>query len=225
MKLPRSPHRWQVTPSRAIQIQRELAGRVRHEPLASTPRLVAGADMAFSRDGRRCVAGIVVWDRPGQRVVEERLAVREVTFPYVPGLLSFREAPVVLAALRKVRTVPDALMVDGQGLAHPRRMGLACHVGLLVDLPTVGCAKSRLCGQADEPGPERGGRSALTDDDETIGAMLRTRSGVRCVFVSVGHRIVLDEAVDLVLSCTTTYRLPEPTRLAHQFVSRQRVHV
>lgn len=225
MRLPRPPHRWQVTPKRAIQIQRDLADRVRREPLEREPRLIAGADMAFSVDGERCVAGIVVWDRTEQRVIEERVAVREARFPYVPGLLSFREAPAVLAALRKVRAVPDALIVDGQGLAHPRRMGLACHVGVLAGLPTVGCAKSRLCGHADEPAAKRGSRSRLADGEETIGLMLRTRVGVRCVFVSVGHRIILDEAADLVLSCSVKFRLPEPTRLAHQLVTRQRYHV
>ncbi len=225
MKLPRSPHRWQVTPTRAIQIQRELADRVVHAPLPKDARWIAGADMAFAPDGRRCLAGVVVWDRRRQEVVEERLAVRVARFPYVPGLLSFREAPAVLAALRKVRRVPDVLMLDGQGLAHPRRMGLACHVGILAGTPTVGCAKSRLCGRFVEPGLARGSRSDLLDGDEVIGAVVRTRSDVRCVYVSVGHRATLDGAVSLVLDCCTRYRLPEPTRLAHQLVTRQRDRV
>ncbi|MBN1342609.1 MAG: endonuclease V [Phycisphaerae bacterium] len=223
MKLPRAPHRWRVTPARAIRIQKELTGRVVQAPLPASARWIAGADMAFSSDGRRCIAGVVLWDRQLRQVVEERLATRDVTFPYVPGLLSFREAPAVLAALRGLRRIPDVLVLDGQGLAHPRRMGLACHVGLLADIPTVGCAKSRLCGSGPEPGARRGSRSALVDGDEVIGAMVRTRDGVRCVYVSVGHRATLDEAITLVTGCCTRFRLPEPTRLAHQLVTRHRV--
>ncbi len=222
MKLPRVPHRWQVTPKRAIEIQRALSARVRHAPLPTTTRWVGGADMAFAPDGRRCLAGVVIWDRQTQTVVEERLAVRDARFPYVPGLLSFREAPAVLAALRKVRQRPDVLILDGQGLAHPRRMGLACHVGVLADLPTVGCAKSRLCGTFVEPGARRGDRSGLTDGDDVIGAVLRTRDKVRCVYISVGHRADLEGAVALALACCTRYRLPEPSRLAHQLVTRHR---
>lgn len=205
-----------------MQIQQELAARLVVEPLPENARWIAGADMAFSPDGLRCVAGVVVWDRRDQEVVEERHAVREVRFPYVPGLLSFREAPAVLAALRKLRVEPDVLILDGQGLAHPRRMGLACHVGLLADLPTIGCAKSRLCGSHAEPGTRHGSRSELLDGDEVIGTVLRTRSRVRCLYVSVGHRAALEDAENLVLACCTRYRLPEPTRLAHQYVTRER---
>ncbi len=225
MKLPPVPHRWDVTPRRAIVIQQELADRVVHCPLPSRPRWVAGADMAFSPDGHRCVAGVVVWDRREGQVVEERLAVRAARFPYVPGLLSFREAPAVLAALRKLRQPPDVLILDGQGLAHPRRMGLACHVGVLADVATVGCAKSRLCGSFVEPGSTRGRRSELLMDGHVIGAVVRTRDRVRCVYVSVGHRATLAGAVALVLDCCTRYRLPEPTRLAHQLVTRQRTRI
>lgn len=222
MKLPRAVHRWQVSPKRAMQIQRDLAGCVRQTRLAGPNRWVAGADMAFTPDGQRCVAGVVVWDRIGRQVVEQQHAVRTVRFPYVPGLLSFREAPAVLAALRKLRRRPDVLILDGQGLAHPRRMGLACHVGLLADLPTIGCAKSRLCGTFCEPGIERGSRADLLDGDEVIGAVVRTRSRVRCVFVSVGHGVTLEDGVALVLACSTKYRVPEPARLAHQFVTQRR---
>jgi deoxyribonuclease V len=178
--------------------------------------------MAFTPDGQRCVAGVVVWDRRCEQVIEEQTAVRTVRFPYVPGLLSFREAPAVLAAIRKLRQTPDVLILDGQGQAHPRRMGLASHVGLLADIPTVGCAKSRLCGTFVDPSAERGSRADLMDEDEIIGAVVRTRAGTRCVFVSVGHRVTLDDAVSLVLACCTRYRLPEPTRLAHQLVTRCR---
>jgi len=146
---------------------------------------------------------------------EVRIDKRAIRFPYVPGLLSFRECPGVLGAFRKLKRQPDLMLVDGHGIAHPRRIGIAAHLGLLLDLATVGCAKSRLCGAHDEPGLERGCRAPLTDDSETIGAVLRTRTNVKPIYVSVGHRITLDEAVEHALSCGGGYRLPEPTRLAH----------
>jgi len=222
MKPPPRSHRWNVSPTRAVQIQNELVGRVVRQPLRRDVQWIAGADMAFTPDGERCVAGAVLWDGRTGQVIEQQVAVRKVRFPYVPGLLSFREAPAVLAAVRKLRRSPDVLLLDGQGQAHPRRMGLACHVGVLLDLPTVGCAKSRLCGEFNEPSAERGSRADLVDGNEVIGAVVRTRTGVRCLFVSVGHRVTLDDAVRLVLVCSTRYRLPEPTRLAHQLVTRQR---
>lgn len=222
MKLPRCPHRWDVSPKRAIRIQRDLADRVVHEPLPRRPTRIAGADMAFTPDGESCVAGVVVWDRRRQAVLEERVSVQRVRFPYVPGLLSFREAPAVLATLRKLHCVPDVLLMDGQGFAHPRRMGLACHIGVVADLPTIGCAKSRLCGEHREPGTTRGCRRDLLDGEEVIGSVVRSRARVKCIYVSVGHRATLGGAVDLVLSCCTRYRLPEPTRLAHRLVTRQR---
>jgi deoxyribonuclease V len=225
MKLPPVFHRWALKPARAIRLQRELAGRIRHEPLPSDSRWIAGADMAFSADGQRCVAGVVLWDRLAGQVVETQTAVRRVRFPYIPGLLSFREAPAVLAALRRLKQPPHVLILDGHGEAHPRRMGLACHVGLLSGIPTVGCAKSRLCGAHEEPRQARGASTALMDGSDLIGAVVRSRTGVKCVYVSVGHRASLDDAVALVLACTKGYRLPEPTRLAHQLVTRNRRHV
>ncbi|HPD31071.1 MAG TPA: deoxyribonuclease V [Phycisphaerae bacterium] len=222
MKLPPPIHRWSMTPRRAISLQQRLAGRIRIEPLRKMPRLVAGADVAFSADGRRCLAGVVVWDVEAGEVVEERLAWRPATFPYVPGLLSFREAPAVLAAVRKLTLRPDVFMFDAQGLAHPRRMGLASHVGLLTDCPSVGCAKSRLCGEHGVPAAKAGSTVPLLDHDETVGVVLRTRDGINPVYVSVGHRVTLQDAVSVVMSCVTCYRLPEPTRLAHILVTRHR---
>jgi deoxyribonuclease V len=184
--------------------------------------LVAGTDLAFTRDGLRCIAAVVVWDRRSRRVIEQQLAFRDVTFPYVPGLLSFREAPAVLAALRKVRNAPDALMCDGHGLAHPRRFGIASHIGIIVGLPTIGCAKTRLIGRHEEPGLPRGSSAALLDQGERIGTVLRTRDGVRPVYVSVGHNIDLTTAQRVVLNCAIKYRLPEPTRLADQVVAQVR---
>jgi len=218
MDVPRAPHRWSVTPKQASAIQRRLASRVRQIPLGAAPRFVAGLDAAFSRDGRRCLAAAVVWDLRERVVIEGHVAVRPLTFPYVPGLLSFREGPAVLAALRKLRTPPDVLMYDGHGFAHPRRFGIACHVGVILDRPTIGCAKSRLIGTHRQPGSKRGSIAPLLDDGEVIGSVLRTQDGIRPVFVSVGHLIDLGAARQIVLACATRYRLPEPTRLADQLV-------
>ena len=222
MKIPPPPHRWTVSPKQAVSIQRRLAHRVRATAPARTLRRVAGVDAAFSPDGRFCIAAAVVWDLASGRCEEQRFARRELRFPYVPGLLSFREAPAVLAALRRLRVLPDALMCDGHGLAHPRRFGLACHVGVLTGLPTLGCAKSRLLGRHREPGWKRGSRVPLTENGEVLGTVLRTRDRVKPVFVSIGHRIDLAAAVDLVLASSVGYRLPEPTRLADRLVSRLR---
>ncbi len=222
MKLPPLPNRWNVAPRRAIDIQKSLADRVRIEPLAGCVRLVAGADVTYTTDKASCVAGIVVWDAERREVVETVVARRQIAFPYVPGLLSFREAPVVLAAVRRLRNVPDVFMLDAQGLAHPRRFGLACHVGVCLERPSLGCAKSLLCGEHKEPGRRRGSTADLVLDGERIGVALRTRDGVKPVDVSVGHRITHEDAVQVVLACSVGYRLPEPTRLAHQLVTRER---
>ena len=216
MDVPRSPHRWSVTPQQASAIQRRLASLVRQVPLGCAPRLVAGLDAAFSHDERRCLAAVVLWDMREQTVIEQRVAVRPLTFPYVPGLLSFREGPAVLAALRKLRVSPDVLIYDGHGLAHPRRFGIACHVGVILNRPTIGCAKSRLIGTHREPGSTRGSAAPLIDDGEVIGSVLRTRDGINPVFVSVGHLIDLRAAQQVVLACAIRHRLPEPTRIADQ---------
>lgn len=223
MKVPRCPHRWNVSPVKAIEIQRKLAGLVRETALAGPPRLVAGADMALACDGRHCIAGVVVWDLRAGTVLEQRSAQRLLSFPYVPGLLSFREAPAVLAAIRKLKCQPDLFMLDGQGRAHPRGLGLASHVGLILDRPSLGCAKSRLCGESRSLRPTRGGRTDLKLDGRTVGAVVRTRDHVKPVYVSVGHRITLGEAVEWVLRCCRSFRLPEPTRLAHHYVTRLRL--
>ncbi|HXK85359.1 MAG TPA: deoxyribonuclease V [Phycisphaerae bacterium] len=222
MRHPPAMHRWPVSPRSALRIQQRLAPQVRIEPLTSPVRLVAGADLAFSPDNQRCLAGLVVYDLETRTVVEETLAWKPVRFPYVPGLLSFREIPAILAAVRKLRSTPDVFMFDGQGYAHPRRIGLASHAGLLLDRPTIGAAKSRLIGEHDEPPLEAGSYTPLVHRGEIIGAVLRTRTGVRPIYVSVGHRVTLENAIAIVLKCVTAYRLPEPTRLAHQLVTRNR---
>jgi len=222
VKLPPPLHRWNVSPIRAAQIQRDLATRVVRTGNVQRPRLIAGADLAFSRDGSKCIAGIVVWDMRAEAIVEEHVVRRPLLFPYVPGLLSFREAPALLAAIRKLRCEPDIFMFDGHGFAHPRRIGLASHVGLFLDLPAIGCAKSLLVGDFKDPATTKGSSSPLTHHGERIGTVLRTRDGVKPVFVSVGHRISLKHAGRIVLQCATRFRLPEPTRLADRLVANAR---
>jgi deoxyribonuclease V len=222
LRIPAIPHRWSVSTGQAIAIQQHLAEQVKERSPSGRLRLVAGVDAAFSPRGDRCIAGVVVWDSLGGEVVERQVVVRRLTFPYVPGLLSFREAPALIAALRKLQTRPDALMCDGHGRAHPRSCGLACHIGVLSGLSTVGCAKSRLVGEYREPGLKRGARSRLVYEGRLVGSVLRTRTGVKPVFVSVGHEIDLVAAVKLVLRCATRFRLPEPTRLADRLVAEFR---
>ncbi len=183
-------------------------------------RTVAGVDCAFLDAGRSIVAAAVACEAKSMQVVAARYVVRPCRFPYVPGLLSFREAPAVIAAVRKLPVRPDLLMCDGQGLAHPRRLGLACHVGLWLDVPSIGVAKSRLCGEHRPVGRRRGCRVRLLDEGFTVGAVVRTRTDVRPLYVSVGHRVTLREAVRWTLRCARGCRLPEPTRQADLLVGR-----
>lgn len=183
---------------------------------------MGGVDAALSPDGAFCLAAAVVWDIERAAVLEAQRARRRVTFPYVPGLLSFREAPAALAALRKVRHALDAILCDAHGYAHPRRFGLACHIGLLAGVPTVGCAKTRLIGEFREPHWRRGSVADLRAGESVVGRVVRTRDRVRPVFVSVGHLVDLDTACDLVLRCAVGSRLPEPTRRADRLVAEWR---
>ncbi len=217
----KAEHRWDVSPREAAEIQRELAGRVRAETAPGwDPAVVAGLDVAFPAG--ECVAAAVAWDVRERCVIAERVVRRPLAFPYVPGLLSFREAPAVLAALAALPPGVGALLCDGHGVAHPRRFGLACHVGVLAGLPAVGCAKSVLVGEHPEPGPERGARAPLVHRGERVGTVLRTRDRVRPVFVSVGHLVDLAAAERLALDCAIGFRLPEPIRRADAVVSRAR---
>ncbi len=218
-------HNWNLSYSQARELQSRLAPRVQIKTFSKNPRLVAGLDCAFTKDGKRIVAGAVVLELPGLEITETKSATRKVAFPYIPGLLSFREAPVCIAAVKKLRRRPDVFLIDGQGIAHRRRLGLAAHLGLFFDSPTIGCAKSRLTGVFEEPAQAKGGYSRLTDAGETIGAVLRTRTNVKPLFISIGNKCTLKDAIRIVLACTTKYRLPEPTRLAHQFVSKIRLEV
>jgi deoxyribonuclease V len=217
-------HRWDLDEAEARALQRQLAGQVVREDRFGEIRTVAGVDLGFPKtpDGSELGrAAVVVLSFPDLGLVEERVVEQPVMFPYIPGLLSFREAPVGLAAIGSLETRPDLLLVDGQGLAHPRRCGIACHLGLLLDLPTIGCAKSILVGQAEEPGPNPGDWTPLVHRGETIGAALRTRPKVKPIYVSIGHRVSLASAIELVSRCGRGYRLPEPTRLADRIASRR----
>lgn len=210
---------WNLTPAQAIALQRELAPRVIREDRLGEVRRVAGIDVGFEAGGTVTRAAVAVLDFPSLALVEQAVARRPTTFPYVPGLLSFREAPAVLEALARLTAPPDLILYDGQGLAHPRRFGIACHVGLLTNIPTIGVAKTRLVGRFEEPGRERSVWSPLTDRGEEIGAVLRTRSGVAPLFVSIGWGVSLPAAIRWVLACAPKFRLPETTRQAHRLAS------
>ncbi len=212
-------HPWGLTPSEAIALQRELAPQVIREGDPGDVRLVAAADVAYVERAPAWAAStaraaVVVMSYPALEVVEHHVVEAPVTFPYVPGLLSFREIPALALAFERLRSEPDLLLVDGHGYAHPRSFGLACHLGLLTGLPTIGCAKSRLCGEGAAPDLERGAISVLQDRGEVIGLVVRTKDCVKPVFVSVGHRIELAEAADWVVRLAPTHRLPEPARIA-----------
>jgi len=231
-------HGWNLPYSEAVKLQKRLACKVRLTPLKKQPRLIGGIDCAFSKDGKRIIAAVVVQKLPDFALVETASACQKVAFPYIPGLLSFREAPVCIAAVEKLKSKPDLFIIDGQGIAHPRRLGLAAHLGLFFDKPTIGCAKSRLTGFFEDPPPQKGAYSLLKDKKranrnirhttggtqyETIGAVVRTRTNVKPVFVSAGNKCLLEDAIKITLGCTTKYRLPEPTRLAHQLVGKLRL--
>jgi len=213
-------HAWDLSPKQAMALQKRLAGEVLAEPVTGPVRTVAGVDCAFPAGGGQIIAAAVLLDACSMNVLARVHTRRACTFPYISGLLSFREAPAVLDAVEALPRRPDLLMCDGQGRAHPRGLGLASHVGLLLDLPTIGVAKSRLCGEHRQPGRRRGGRTQLRLGGQVIGAVVRTRDDVRPLYVSVGHRVTLDEAVRWTLRCGRGYRMPEPTRQADQYVGR-----
>jgi deoxyribonuclease V len=214
-------HSWNVGAAQARRLQEQLRDAVIEADAAGPVRLVAGADISAQRGGSRLYAAVVVLDATGGEIADVATARGEARFPYVPGYLSFRELPLVLEAFDHLSLEPDLVICDGQGRAHPRRMGLACHLGLWLDVPTIGCAKSRLIGTHREPGPRRGCHTRLLDRGEVVGEVVRTRSGVKPVFVSVGHRISLPSARAWVLKLAR-YRIPEPVRAAHLEVNRLR---
>jgi len=215
-------HAWPQTLEEAITIQENLREQVITEDKLSEPiNYVAGVDMGFEADGTISRAAVAVLSFPDLQVVETTLAHRPTSFPYIPGFLSFREIPAVLDALEKIQTTPDIILCDGQGIAHPRRLGIASHLGVILDMPTIGVAKSLLIGKHQELPETRGSWQPLIHKGETIGAVLRTRIGVKPLYISSGHKISLTTAIDYVLRCTPKYRLPETTRIADKLASNR----
>ena len=215
-------HKWNLTTSEAKIIQEELRKEVITEDKFEKPvKYVAGVDMGFEADGTISRAAVAVLSFPDLQLQEQTIAKRPTSFPYIPGFLSFREIPAVLDALEKINKTPDIILCDGQGLAHPRRLGIACHLGVILDMPTIGVAKSWLIGDYEEVSQQKGSWKYLIHNDEIIGAVLRTRENVKPLYVSSGHRISLPTAIDYVLQCTPKYRLPETTRIADKLASNR----
>jgi deoxyribonuclease V len=213
------PHPWPQTESEALAIQEKWRSQVKTTSDLSSVNYVAGVDLAYSADDTITKAAIVVLSFPDLQLCDRAIALRPTTFPYIPGFLSFREVPAVLDAWEKLKICPDLLLCDGQGLAHPRRFGLACHLGVLTNIPAIGVAKSRFIGQHEALGENRGSWQPLIDQGEIVGAVVRSRTGVQPIYVSIGHRLDLSTAIDYVLQCTPKYRLPETTRLADRLAS------
>lgn len=214
-------HSWEVSTQEAIAIQRELAPQVVRSDTLPAIRRVAGVDIGFENNGTITRAAVVVLEAESLAVLEQAIARRPTSFPYVPGLLSFREIPAALEALAELQQAPDLVLCDGQGFAHPRRFGLACHLGLVTDIPCIGVGKTRLIGEHAPVPPERGAWSPLMHDGEIIGAALRSRAGTKPIYVSIGHRVTLETAIHQVMACTPRYRLPETTRRAHRLASHK----
>jgi deoxyribonuclease V len=218
-------HPWGVAYQEAVSIQNTLKRElILHDEIKIGPiDVIAGADISYSRGSDLFFAAVVLLSYPDMQPIEEAHAVERVSFPYIPGLLSFREGPVLLKAFENLLGAPDLVMFDGQGIAHPRGIGLAAHLGLFLDMPAIGCAKSRLCGEYRDPGPLSGDHADLLYQGRLIGSVLRTKAGVRPVFVSPGHLISLERSREMTLKCCRGYRLPEPIRQAHLAVNRLRM--
>lgn len=214
-------HDWQVTTTQAKEIQHELASKVVTKNETGAVNFIAGVDISGTNIDGIARGALVVLKYPDLQTIEKVVVEEKLVFPYIPGLLSFREVPLLLEAFEKLESNPDIIMVDGQGIAHPRRMGLASHLGLFLDKPTIGCAKSRLCGTHDTVDDAAGSWTELFDDNEVIGAVLRSKQRSKLLYISIGHKINLPLAVYWVVKCCRGHKLPEPTRLAHQAASRQ----
>jgi deoxyribonuclease V len=218
-------HHWNISSEEAIYLQRKLREKLvlADDNNTESFSIVAGADISYSKGSSVTFAAVVLMRYPEMETIEESFNIQETCFPYIPGLLTFREGPALLGAFKGLKHSPDAIIFDGQGIAHPRGIGLASHMGLFLNIPAIGCAKTRLIGTHDSVGPQRGDLSCLRHNSQIIGAVLRTKSGVKPVFVSQGHRISLERSVNLVLSCCRGYRLPEPVRTAHLAVNQLRL--
>jgi len=219
---PRLRPRWNLTPAEAIREQERLRRHVIAEDTFGTIRYVAGADLAFDPETDMAFAGVIVYRFPAMEEIERRQARQKLRFPYIPGLLSFREGPVLLAAFAKLRIEPDLILIDGHGRAHPRLFGIASHVGVLLDKPTIGCAKSLLVGEHEDPGRKAGSTASLWFQGERVGEVLRTRDNLKPIYVTTGHRVSLNSAVELVQRCCDGFRIPKPTREADHYVRQLR---
>lgn len=219
------PQDWDLSPAQARALQIELAGKVRIEKLPEHFAVLGASDIGYVKAGNRQVAVMVTFDWPSLELLETAHCITEVRFPYIPGLLSFREIPPLLEAHRRLKRPPDVLLCDGQGIAHPRRLGLASHLGLCLDIPTVGCAKKRLCGAHDPLDSARGSWKPLLLHDETVGCVYRSREAVKPIYISPGHLSDFDTARTLIERCLRRYRLPEPLRMAHHTATRLRREV
>lgn len=226
-------HNWNVTPAEAIAIQKQLRDQVQVQPLGKKICFIAGADVSLNLFSKTIYAGIIVLSYPDLEIIDHALVKSETSFPYIPGLLSFREAPALLECWKKLKTKPDLVVVDGVGIAHPRRIGIASHFGILANIPTIGCSKNILTGEYEEPAIEAGSSSPIyartpassttvDEPQEIIGTAIRTKNKVKPVFVSPGHLISAEESAALILSCVRKHRLPEPTRQAHLLVNKFR---
>ncbi len=212
-------HSWDVTPKEAVKIQTGLRERIVLHDSFDGIKIIAGADVSFDKNKNEGYGGVITYSFPDLKEIERKGARKKLTFPYIPGLLTFREAPVLLKAFASLKIEPDLIMFDGQGLAHFRRMGIATHMGILFNKPTIGCAKSRLIGTFEEPGEDVGCYTFLLDNGETVGTVLRTRKRVHPIFVSQGNMISLETSIEIVLKCVDGYRIPKPTREADRYVA------
>jgi len=221
MKIP-DLHSWTVTPQEAIRIQHMLREKLVLRPPKKPIRTLAAGDVSYDSGGEIHFGAFLLYRFPDLILLDKAWAVEKIAFPYIPGLLTFREAPVLLKAFSQLPQEPDLLLLDGQGIAHPRSLGIAAHLGVLLNLPVIGCAKSRLCGEYEEPGMEKGSTAPLKDNGKTVGMVVRTRTGTKPVFVSPGHKMDFATSMKIVLALCRTYRIPEPLRQAHAFVNRLR---
>ncbi len=221
----RSSHSWQISLEEAKDLQINLANKIKRRKLPSNIKNVAGFDVSYLKEENVLIAGMVIVDYPSLEFKDKFLITDKIQFPYIPGFLSFREAPVLLKLIEKYSHQADLFIFDGHGVAHPRGLGIASHIGVLTGKPSIGCAKKRLVGSFDLPGAGKGAQSDLIYKDQTVGTVLRTRINVKPVFVSVGHNVYLEQATSIILNCTTRYRLPEPTRLAHNSVTEYRKRI
>jgi deoxyribonuclease V len=220
----KEPHLWNLSVQQARTVQKELAGRISYQSIPHHIRKVAGCDVAYLKENQRLIAGMVVLAYPSLSIIDTITSTEPISFPYIPGYLSFREAPALLNLIKNYPDSIDLFLFDGHGIAHPRKLGIAAHIGVLIDKPTIGCAKKRLVGHFDPPGSEKGCMSDLIYKDKVIGRVVRTKQNVKPLFISIGNAVDLDGAVEIVLKCCSKYRLPEPTRLADIEVAKAKIN-